>query len=367
MSRSTLGNTPAFLACQVAPVLVKGGTGVGKSSTWEALAGALERTFVPLLGATHLPEDFSGYPIPDNKAGCVRMMPTSLWDKTKDGKALVLVDEVTNVPSATQAGLLSVLSERRIGEYVMPASTLIVGACNPPELCPNAVPLAPAMRARFVHFDWEVDYDHWFTGLRAGGQWTAPPFPIVPAHWVDFLPQFGSLIEAFLRSSPDAREKLPQDDETMAFPNLRTWTFLMRCFAAAGACGYEQKDPVYRPLAVGCVGAEIGGEFLRYWHRLDLLNPEAYLSGAEDYKYERRPDANICFLTGLVKSLRDNTTKERWSRAAEAFITIGEQEIESFLMKFRSFWNPVSKGGVRPDGWSPPKDVLAKLMALVQQ
>lgn len=367
MARVSLGNTPAFIACQVNPTLVRGGTGVGKSSTWEALATALKRTFVPLLGATHLPEDFSGYPTPDHKAGIVRMLPTSLWDKTKDGMALVLVEEVTNVPSATQAGLLSVISERRVGDYQMPASTIIVGACNPPELCPNAVPLAPAMRARFFHHEWEIDKEHWFAGLRMGCQWTAPEFPIVPATWTDFLPQFGSLVEAFLRSAPDCLEKLPQDDETMAFPNLRTWTYLARNYAAASACGYEQSDPVFKPLAIGCVGAEVGGEFLRYWKQLDLLNPEAYLNGEVDYEYERRPDANICLLTGLVKALRDNTTKERWLRAAEAFIAIGEHEIESFLMQFRSFWNPVSKGGVRPDGWSPPKDVLAKLMALVQQ
>ena len=366
MPRVSLGNAPAFLACQVAPTLVRGGTGCGKSSTWEALAAALERTFVPLLGATHLPEDFSGYPTPNHKEGIVHMMPTSWVKKTMDGKALVLVDEVTNVPSATQAGLLSVISERRVGDYVMPASTIIVGACNPPELCPNAVPLAPAMRARFFHHDWVVDYDHWFDGLRAGCKWSAPKFPIVPSHWEDFLPQFGSLVEAFLRAAPDCREKLPTDDETMSFPNLRTWTYLVRCFAAAAACGFEQQDPMFKPLALGCVGQAAGGEFLRYWHELDLANPEAFLSGEEEYEYEKRPDANICLLTGLVKGLRDNATPERWVNAAAVFVAIGEHEIESFLMQFRSFWKPIKDGGVRPDGWTPPKDVLAKLMALVQ-
>lgn len=362
-----IGNTPAYIAAQVVPTLVRGGTGVGKSSTWKALAEALGRRFVPLLGATHLPEDFSGYPIPDAKAGCVRMMPTSLWEQTKDGMALVLVDEVTNVPSATQAGLLSVISERRVGDYVMPESTIIVGACNPPELCPNAVPLAPAMRARFFHFDWVVDYEHWFEGLRHGCEWTAPPFPVVPAHWIDNLPQFGLLVEAFLRSAPDCREKVPLDDETMAFPTPRTWTYLVKCFAAASACGYERKDPMYREMATGCVGVAAGGEFLRYWHNLDLLNPEAFLSGEKEYEYVRRPDANICLLTGLVKALRENNTPDRWMRASEAFVAIGEHEIESFLMQFRAFWNPVSKGGVRPDGWAPPKDVMTKMMGLCQQ
>lgn len=371
MARTTnLGITPGLLCLQVAPVLFKGGTGEGKSSSIEALAAALGRTFVPLYGATMAPEDAGGYPMPDHKAGIVRQMPPSWAEKTRDGKALVFVEEVTNVQSAVQAGLLSILTERSVGDYRMPESTLFVGACNPPELCPNAVPLAAAMRARFVHVDWQVDYEHWFAGLRAGCEWTAPSFPIVPSHWGDMLPQFGSLVEAFLRCDPDARCKLPQDDETMSFPNLRTWTYLVKCFAAAEACGYEwrkdRKDPIFAAIGAACVGKEHSGMFLRYAQQLDLINPEEFLSGSEDYQYENRPDANICLLTGLVKALRSDPTKERWLRASEAFIEIGSHEIESFLMQFKSFWKPVKDGGVRPDGWSPPKDVLAKLMALVQ-
>ena len=360
-------NTPFFVALQVVPSIAWGGTGVGKSSSIEALAAALKRTFVPLLGSTHLPEDFSGYPTPDHAGGVVRLMPTSWVKRTMDGKALVFIDEVTNVPSATQAGLLSVITERRVGDYQMPASTLICAAANPPELCPNAVPLAPAMRSRFFHHQWQVDYGHWFAGLRLGCAWTAPDFPIVPQNWTDFLPQFGLLVEAFLRSAPDCREKLPPDDETMAFPNPRTWTYLVKTFAAAEACGLEKNDRTYKALASGCVGDAAGNEFLRYWHHLDLVNPEAILSGQETYVYEKAPDKNICLVTGLVKGLRENPSKERWLRAAQAFITIGEHELESFLMAFRPFWRPIKEGGVRPDGWSPPKDVMARLTALVQQ
>jgi hypothetical protein len=360
-------NIAAFIACQVVPVMTWGLTGVGKSATWEAMADALGRTFVPLLGATHLPEDFSGYPTPDVKAGVVRMMPTTWVHKTRDGKALVLIDEATNVPSATQAGLLSVITERRVGDEQMPASTIIVAAANPPHLCPNAVPLSPAMRSRFYHHDWQVDYDHWFAGLRAGCVWTAPTFPIVPDTWTDLLPQFGTLAEAFLRAAPDCREQMPVDDETMSFPTPRTWTYLVRCFAAASACGYGMRDGIYKTLAFGCVGQPVGSEFIRYMHQLDLLDPEAVIAGTKKYTYENRPDANICLLTGLVRALRSNCTPERWLAAAEVFIEIGNHEIESMLMQFRTFWKSQKDGGVRPDGWAPPAEVMQKIASLVQQ
>jgi hypothetical protein len=267
--------------------------------------------------------------------------------------------------------MLSILSDRIVGDEVLPESTIIVGAMNPPELCPNAVPLAASMRSRFVHFDWEVDYEHWFKGLRNGCQWKAPNFPIVPKHWTDALPQFGSLLEAFLRSAPDAREQLPNDEETLSFPNPRTWTYLVKCFAAAEACGYEwrrdRKHPIYAAIGAACVGVEHSSMFLRYAQKLDLINPEQFLSGLVEYEYENRPDANICLLTGLVKALRTNGTKERWTRAAEAFIEVGEHEIETFLMAFRSFFKPVKDGGVRPDGWAPPKEMMERLTKLVRQ
>ena len=370
MSRLNLGNTPGFICLQVAPVLFRGGAGVGKTTGLMSLAAALGRRYIPLIGSTHLPEDFSGYPIPDTKAKVVRMMPCSWVEDARDGDAFVHVDEVTNVPSATQAGLLSVITERIVGDEVLPPSTIIVGSMNPPELCPNAVPLAASMRSRFVHFDWVVDYEHWFEGLRSGCEWKAPEFPIVPDHWTDSLPQFGSLLEAFLRSATDAREVLPKDEETLSFPNPRTWTYLVKCFAAAEACGYQwdksRKDPIFAAIGAACVGAEHSSMFLRYAQELDLVNPEAYLANEVEYEYVNRPDANICLLTGLVRALRTETNPDRWTRAAEAFIEVGNHEIETFLMAFRSFFKPVKDGGVRPNGWTPPVKVLNRLVELAK-
>jgi len=212
-----------------------------------------------------------------------------------------------------------------------------------------------------------VDYDHWFTGLRAGCEWTAPAFPVVPDHWQDSLPQYGSLVEAFLRSAPDYREKLPTDDTQMAFPTLRTWTYCVKTFAAAEATGFATGDSIYKRLAIACVGEAAGGAFTQYVAKLDLLDPESFLSGGATYKYVKRPDANICLLTGLVRALRSDCNPDRWVAAAKVFVEIGKHEIESFLMAFRPFFKPQSDGGVRPNGWNPPADVMTALVSLVQQ
>ena len=46
-------------------------------------------------------------------------------------------------------------------------------------------------------------------------------------------------------------------------------------------------------------------------------------------------------------------------------LDVGEREIETFLTQFKSLWLPVAQGGVRPDGWTPPQALLARLMKLV--
>jgi len=363
-------NEALYLALQVIPCLTCGGVGVAKSSILAALAEALGRAFVGVYGSNMLPEDFGGYPVPDHTAGIVRQMPPPWLVPLLNGMGFFLCDEVTNVQSQTQAGMLTVLTEKKVGDHTLPEDTIMVGACNPPELCPNATPLSAAMKNRFAHFPWEVNYDTWFTGLRAGCEWPAPTFPIVPAHWRDGLPQFGSLVEAFLRSAPDFRESMPTDETQMSFPTLRTWTYCVKACAAADAAGYAKGHPIYKELAIACVGEAAGSAFTLYVAKLDLLDPESFLSGGATYTYVKRPDANICLLTGLVRALRGNTTPERWTAASKVFVEIGKHEIESFLMAFRPFFATVSapkNPGVRPDGWVPPAEVMSALMELVPQ
>jgi hypothetical protein len=162
-------------------------------------------------------------------------------------------------------------------------------------------------------------------------------------------------------------EKLPDSDETLSFPNPRTWSYVVKTLSAAESVGHAPDSSVANQLVRGCVGDAAGAEFLRYVAQLDLVNPADILDGAIKFKYQNRPDLNICLLTGLVKELRSSTTAERWTRAAQVFCDIGEHEVETFLTQFRPLWNPVAQGGVRPDGWMPQANLLNRLMKLVPQ
>lgn len=358
-------NEPLFIALQVVPCIVWGGTGVGKTTVLLTLGEHLNRTTHLLIGSTHLPEDFSGYPDADRTQGVVRLLPTSWVKKFDDGRGFLILDEFTCVPPNTMAAELSLITERRVGDVTLPASTIIVAAANPPELAPNGNALPPSMRSRFFHYQWQVDRDELFAGYRRGLAWQPPAFPVVPEAHTELLPKYGGLVEAFLRGNPDCLEKIPESDETLAFPNPRTWSYVVRVLAAAESCGHLAGSTVFRVLVTGCVGDAAGGEFLQYLARLDLVDPAAVLAGTVPYAYMNRPDLNICLLTGLVRELRDDTSAERWTRAAEVFCTVGEHEIETFLTQFRSLWKTTADGGVRPVGFVPKATILNRLMKLV--
>ena len=71
--------------------------------------------------------------------------------------------------------------------------------------------------------------------------------------------------------------------------------------------------------------------------------------------------------TGLVQGLRRSNSPDRWVNAANVFIEMGNNgEIETCLMAFKPFWNETKAGGVRPDGWVPPKNILTQLMGIAR-
>src|SRR5260370_19871620 len=105
------------------PMAVTGFPGVGKTEFTKSLEGAFARAGIPckvivLIGSIREPQDFGGFPVstPDG----VRLLPMA-W--ARDAKRLaeegamvvVLLDELTTVPPATQAAMLRLLSENVCG------------------------------------------------------------------------------------------------------------------------------------------------------------------------------------------------------------------------------------------------------------
>lgn len=317
---------PYFLAILAGiPAKAEGSVGVAKGAVMAAFAKALGRTFVPLYGSMHAPEDFSGLPIPNHASGYVQMMP-SMWAQVCSiPGALLFIDELTTVRPSTQCPMLSMLTERRVGDVYMHEDTLVAAACNPVDLAPEATPLSRAMCNRFYHHKWEVPYDDWANGLLNGFQWEAPAFPTLPDDWRNYKFKWGGLIGGFLRKAPKHRLNVPTTDEEMAFPTPRSWTNTGIALAAADAANAPQS--VRMALATGLIGESVAAEFFHYVSVLDLIDPDELLDGKAKYQYEPEHFDRACALIpAMITALRQNMTGKRYDKAMETLLDIAETE-----------------------------------------
>lgn len=331
------------------PAVAEGSVGVAKGAVMAAFASALKRTFVPLYGSMHAPEDFSGLPIPQHDIGYVKMMPSMWAHVCAIPGALLFIDELTTVRQSTQCPMLSMLTERRVGDVYMHSDTLIAAACNPVDLAPEATPLSRAMCNRFYHHNWQIPYEDWSAGLLNGFSWQAPSFPELPADWQNYKHKWGGLIAGFLRKSPKNRHNVPQDDSEKAFPTPRSWTNAGTALAAADAAAAPQS--VKMMLATGLVGEAVAAEFFHYVAVLDLIDPDELLDGKAKYKYEPEHfDRAVALIPAMITALKQNMTGDRYDKAMEVLLGIAKTEsgCDLTIPAFKPLIEMCPKGHVLP-------------------
>lgn len=354
-------NAPYFLAILAGvPSLAEGSVGVAKGAVMAAFAKAIGRHFVPLYGSMHAPEDFSGLPIPNHDTGYVRMMPTSWAHVCSIPGALLFIDELTTVKPSTQCPMLSMITERRVGDVYMHSDTLVAAACNPVDLAPEATPLSRAMCNRFYHHPWSVPYEDWSNGLVAGFSWQPPAFPTLPSDWGHYKHKWGGLISGFLRKAPQHRHNVPMDDDQKAFPTPRSWTNAGMALAAANAA--NAPISVQLALATGIVGEAVAAEFFHYVSVLDLVDPDEVLDGTVKYKYEPEHfDQAVALCSAMVTALQQNMTGKRYDNALRTLLSIAETEsgCDMTIPRFKPLLE------LCPQGHQVPADLTQKMFQIV--
>lgn len=288
------------------------------------------------------------------------MMPTEWAAQAQKEKCLVHLDELTTVLAPTQAPMLSILTERRCGDTQLRDDTLFAASCNPVSMATNGTPLAKSMANRFYHHEWSLDLSKWRDGLTnaaAPFTWEDPVFPILPDNWQDHLLTQGRLISGFLRKAPDRAVVIPDDDETMAFPTLRSWTNLGRALAAAHSVGAP--GDIKRRMMESLIGRAAAVEFSTYCHNLDLLDPEDVLSGNASWQWDdSRIDRNQTFMAALFVAVKGDPTPERWNMAMDILMEASRHCPELALL----YMDEAIKA--KPAKIVPSKALLQDLVAL---
>ncbi len=184
------------------PIFVWGAPGIGKSSIIKELADEKGLGLIDIRASLLDPTDLRG--IPTIEDGRALWCPPEFLPSDENSKGILFFDELNAAPTLVQASLYQLTLDRRVGEYVLPEGWRIIAAGNRAEDASVTFRMPAALSNRFVHLDFEVDFDDWRAWALANG-----------VH---------HRVVAFLGTRRDMLIKM--DGIEKAFPTPRSWEML---------------------------------------------------------------------------------------------------------------------------------------------
>jgi len=264
----------------VRPVFIWGQPGIGKSALVQHFAEQIGLPCVSLLGSQLAPEDLIGVPqIIDGKS---RFCPPRMI--AREEPYCLFLDELNACTHEVQKAFYSLIHERRIGEYVLPEGSIVIGAGNRAQDSAIVKPMSSALLNRMVHIHLKVSHRDW---LEWATQQEIHPF-----------------ILEYIQARPDHLWNTPPKHEE-PFSSPRAWHMLSDAFKEYGD---KLTDELIHILSFGCLTPHHAGQFkafikqVRSRYRLTtILRGEMGWPTAPD-------DRDILYF--LVQSFRAHLIKE---------------------------------------------------------
>jgi MoxR-like ATPase len=181
------------------PAFVWGAPGVGKSSVVRRVAATRGLPLVDVRAPLLDPTDLRG--LPYLRDGVAAWAPPAFLPSDPGSSGVLFFDELNAAPPLVQASLYQLTLDRRVGEYELPPGWRVVAAGNRAEDAAVVFRMPSALANRFVHLDFEVDFDDWVAWAAETG--------------------IDPLVQAFLR----LRREMLLDTRAMdrGFPTPRSW------------------------------------------------------------------------------------------------------------------------------------------------
>ncbi|GAA1599354.1 MoxR family ATPase [Kribbella sancticallisti] len=272
----------------VRPVFVWGAPGIGKSSLVRAFSDSLGLDCVTLLGTQLAPEDLIG--VPQIVDGRSRFAPPA--GIARDTPYCLFLDELNASSPEVQKAFYSLILDRRIGDYELPAGSVVIGAGNRATDNALARPMASALLNRLVHVH-----------LRASG-----------SDWLEWAAGAGihPWVLDYLRNRPDHLWTAPPKTEE-PFSTPRSWHMLSDALHSYGD-GID--DETLRILAFGTLTAAHGSAFRAYVKTVrNAFGLEAVLKGETGWPAAPE-DRDLLYF--LAETFRARLVKELAAAKASA-------------------------------------------------
>ena len=217
----------------VRPVFIWGQPGIGKSALVQEFAARLGLPCVSLLGSQLAPEDLIG--VPQILDGVSRFCPPRMI--AREEPYCLFLDELNACTHEVQKAFYSLIHERRIGEYTLPAGSIVIGAGNRAQDSAIVRPMSSALLNRMVHVHLKVSHRDWL-------EW---------AHEHEIAP----LVIEYIQNRPDHLWSAPPKHEE-PFSSPRSWHMLSD---ALKEYGERLTDEQLQVLAYGCLSPQHAGQF----------------------------------------------------------------------------------------------------------
>lgn len=234
----------------VRPVFIWGPPGIGKSALVQRFADSVGLPCVSLLGSQLAPEDLIGVPQIENRVS--RFCPPAMIARAEP--YCLFLDELNACSQEVQKAFYSLIHERRIGEYQLPAGSIVIGAGNRAQDSAIVKPMSSALINRMVHVQLRVSASEWLQWAQGQG--------------------LHALVIEYLQQRPDHLWSPPPKHEE-PFSTPRSWHMLSDALLAWG--DGEGGSAAVEALAPGCLTPSHAAQFKAFGklagdrHRLDAI------------------------------------------------------------------------------------------------
>ena len=217
----------------VRPVFIWGPPGTGKSAIVQQFTEQVGLPCVSLLGSQLAPEDLIG--VPQILDGVSRFCPPKMIARQEP--YCLFLDELNACSHEVQKAFYSLIHERRIGEYLLPDGSVVIGAGNRAQ--DNAIvrPMSSALINRMVHVHLRVSHRDWLEWASAYG--------------------IHHQIVEYIQMRPDHLWSQPPKHEE-PFSTPRSWHMLSDALLEYGEA---ISDATLEVLAFGCLTPHHAGQF----------------------------------------------------------------------------------------------------------
>lgn len=263
----------------IAPVMLWGPPGIGKSALLRTFCADRGIGFVDVRLAQRDPVDMRGLPVPDGDV--VRWLLPSEWPREADSRGIILFDELTAADRTLQVAAYEFILDRRLGDlYRVPDGWLLCGAGNRSEDSAVAMPFSSALANRFLHLDLAAHLPDWCRWALGAG--VAPE------------------LVAFLRFRPALLFDMGRADLERGWPSPRSWARVSTILRTGGQLSRQ----ALRAAIEGLVGPGATIELLAYLEiMVHLPDLKAVLRGEVELTVPTQADRLFAIATGLARLL----------------------------------------------------------------